>query len=65
MVITREQFRGFRAMQGRGNFNMYDMRVRKALRISKEQHKYLIAHYDDLELFFRPLPWEANNEKEK
>lgn len=65
MIITREQFRGFRAMQGRGNFNMYDMRVRETLKISKDQHKYIIAHYDDLDLLFRSLPWEKDNEKQQ
>tara|TARA_R100001510_G_C7656540_1_gene216646 strand:+ start:1827 stop:2006 length:180 start_codon:yes stop_codon:yes gene_type:complete len=53
MIITREQFRGYKALQGKGNFNMLDTRVLKILKITKEQHKFIIGNYDKLQNYFR------------
>ena len=61
MIITREQFRGYQALQGKGYFNMYDTRVLRVLKISRDQHKFIIGNYNKLEKYFS----KENNERKK
>ena len=61
MIITREQFRGYQALQGKGYFNMYDTRVLRVLKISRDQHKFIIGNYRKLEKYFS----KENNETKK
>ena len=53
MIINREQFRGYVALQGKGHYNMFDTRVLRILRISREQHKFIIGNYDKLQKHFK------------
>jgi hypothetical protein len=53
MIINREQFRGYKALQGKGHYNMYDTRVLRVLRISRDQHKFIIGNYAMLDKYFK------------
>jgi hypothetical protein len=53
MLITREQFRGYKALQGQGHYNMFDTRVLRVLKITREQHKFIIGNYNKLDEHFK------------
>ena len=50
--ITYKMFKEFIVCQQSGVFNMMDLRVRKHLKITKEQHKFMLFHLEDLKKFF-------------
>ena len=50
--VTKEQFHDFQRLQKGGLYNMVHPDVRDILCISKEQHYYMMEHYDELEKEF-------------
>ena len=50
--ITEKMFKEFEICRNSGVFNMVDPRVREHLEISKVQHRYMLAHYEDLLKYF-------------
>ena len=47
VLVTKEQFHDFQRLQN-GLYNMAHPDV-KILEITKEQHHYIVEHYDELE----------------
>ena len=51
--ITSKMFNEFLILQQSGVYNMISPEVREHLDISKQQHHYMLKHFDDLMIFFR------------